>query len=201
MRARSAARRRACPGRATPGLGLCAASAIESARTIPTAACDCRNQNIRRGASSPHSLDQAGDSADRRAIARLRAAMCSPSRRHQQATKKRDRRSAASAAMAPARAAPTRRQRRRRRCRTSRSHRPSRSFRSSAGSSQAAAMTAAQRRRAMQRDDDRELSKAPRSRAHSRTNGCISRPSSPFSRSSPCIATRQMQSSPGSTIG
>ena len=36
------------------GFGLWAATTIERARIIPTAACDCRNQNIRRGASLPH---------------------------------------------------------------------------------------------------------------------------------------------------
>ena len=30
------------------GLGLCAVTTIESARTMPTAACDCRNKNMRR---------------------------------------------------------------------------------------------------------------------------------------------------------
>ena len=37
--------------------------------------------------------------------------------------------------------------------------------------------------------------------SHSRTNGCTIRPKRPLSWRSPCIATRQMQSCPGSTSG
>ena len=152
----------------------------------------CRNQNICRGASPPHCHRSDRDSAGRRRWSGVRAAMCSPSRRHQPAAKSGDQRSGASGQ--PRERHHTRLKPRRRRRRRSRMYRPSRSFRCFCW---------------MHPGDRHDRSTAPprcdrqrgelKSQRHvlnSRTNGCTRRPIKPLRRRSPCIATRQMHSSP-----